>query len=86
MIAPLLAVRVESALQRGWVAWLAIAVALLAVYLPSLDHAFQYDDLHSIVENPHLRHIPLFFTDPGTFSSERRGKFGSATAGAGRLV
>ena len=61
----------SSALGRRWAARVVIAVAVLAVYLPGLDHAFQYDDLHSIVENPHLRklaNIDDFFSRPEMFT------------------
>ena len=36
---------------------LLIACAVISVYANSLDNAFQFDDRHSIVENPHLRSI-----------------------------
>ena len=53
---------------------LALLAALLgAVYGPNLDGAFQYDDLHTIVDNEAIRsldRIPGFFTDAGAaFSS-----------------
>ena len=60
-------------LQRGWLAPLVIAAAVFAVYLPNLHHAFQYDDLHSIVENPHLRslaNIDDFFWRPDMFTAD----------------
>ena len=48
-------------------------VIVIAVYANSLDNAFQYDDLHSIVENHHLRqlsNIPDFFANPELFSRD----------------
>lgn len=65
--------RWERALQTRRVAWSLIAVAVLVVYLPSLDHAFQYDDLHSIIENPHLRslaNVDDFFWRPDMFTAD----------------
>ena len=54
--------------------WRSVLVCLpLLVYLNSLQNPFHYDDLHSIVENPHireLRNIPAFFVDPTLFSAE----------------
>ena len=51
-----------------------VILALAAmVYANSLDNSFQYDDLHSIVENQHLRttaNIPAFFSDPTLFSRD----------------
>ena len=43
------------------------------LYLNSLDNRFQYDDRHSIVENPHIRslgNIPAFFVKPELFSRD----------------
>lgn len=54
-------------LQHGAV----IAIAVVLVYANSLGGSFHYDDLHSIVENPHIRSlsgIPSFFADPHSFS------------------
>ena len=55
-----------------------LVFSLLAaiLYANALHNPFHYDDRHSIEHNKHLRslrNIPQFFTDPGTFSSERRG-------------
>ena len=50
------------------------AIVLLS-YLNSIDNAFQYDDYHSLVENPHLKdleNVPLFFVDSRLFSEDRR--------------
>ena len=66
----------ERHLQRAWVAWAAIAAAILAVYLPALGSPFQYDDIHSIVENSHLRtlaHLDDFFWRPEMFSADPKG-------------
>lgn len=50
-----------------------VLCAALAVSGPGLlRSAFQYDDLHAIVGNQHLHsltQIPMYFTDPGAFSS-----------------
>ena len=54
-------------LQHGAV----IAAALVVVYANSMGGSFHYDDLHSIVENPHIRslsRIPSFFASPQSFS------------------
>ncbi|MFH1572278.1 MAG: hypothetical protein ABIL09_30080 [Gemmatimonadota bacterium] len=51
---------------------LLLAVSL-GVYANSLDGTFHYDDLHSIVENPHLRSLAQagrFFTGTEAFSSD----------------
>ena len=55
-----------------------LVYVLLAVglFFNAMENPFHYDDRHSIESNKHLRsltNIPSFFTDPGTFSSERRG-------------
>ena len=42
-----------------------------AVYVNSLDNAFQYDDEHSLTQNRNIRemaNIPRFFVEPGMFS------------------
>ena len=64
------------ALQQRRAACPLIAVAILAVYWPALDHPFQYDDIHSIVDNPHLRtlaHIDDFFWRSDMFSADTKG-------------
>ncbi|OGW44889.1 MAG: hypothetical protein A2132_02675 [Nitrospirae bacterium RBG_16_43_11] len=41
------------------------------IYFNSLHNEFQYDDYHHIVKNPYIQNtsnIPLFFTEPRTFS------------------
>ena len=43
----------------------------LLVYANHFDNGFYFDDSHTIVENHYIReirNIPLFFTDPTTFS------------------
>ncbi|MFA6110605.1 MAG: tetratricopeptide repeat protein [Candidatus Latescibacterota bacterium] len=58
--------------------WIGCGVAFLLaclLYLPSLGHGFHYDDLHSVVHNPHLRdwrNLPAFFSDPTRFSADPR--------------
>ena len=52
---------------------MALVCLPLLVYLNSLQNPFHYDDLHSIVDNPHIRelkNIPAFFVDPTLFSVE----------------
>ena len=52
---------------------LLILVCLMLLYAPAVDNSFQYDDRHSIVENPHLRALnnwPAFFVDPTLFSRD----------------
>ena len=47
------------------------ACALGMAYANSLGNGFHYDDSHSVLENPHVRHlgnIPSFFTDSAMFS------------------
>ena len=49
----------------------ACLAVLLLVYFPSFENSFQYDDFHSIVENPHVRdlgNIPAFFFRTEMFS------------------
>lgn len=58
-------------LWRGALIWGLTAL----VYAGSLNNAFQYDDIHSIVDNPHIRSpakIPAFFVDPALFSADPR--------------
>jgi hypothetical protein len=48
-----------------------IVVVTVAVYTNSLDNSFHYDDIHSLVQNPHIRslsNLPAFFYDSQTFS------------------
>jgi protein O-mannosyl-transferase len=55
----------------GW--YLALICLPMAVYLNSLQNPFHYDDIHSIVDNPHIRqlgNIPGFFVDPTLFSAQ----------------
>ena len=49
-----------------------LPLLLVLVYAGSFDNAFHYDDIHSLVENPHIRslaNIPAFFSDPTLFSA-----------------
>ena len=51
-----------------------IFVFCWAIYFNSLENSFHYDDMHSIVENPHIRtlkNIPAFFTTPEMFAKEK---------------
>ena len=59
--------------SRKEVLALAILALVVVVYASSLENSFHYDDIHSIVENPHIRslaNLPSFFLEPETFSSE----------------
>jgi protein O-mannosyl-transferase len=50
-----------------------VGAAVLVTYLGGLGNAFQYDDIHSIVDNPHIRTLdqwPAFFWRPQYFSAE----------------
>lgn len=45
----------------------------MAVYANTLNNSFHYDDLHMIVENPHIKdlaNVLQFFSDPTTFSRD----------------
>lgn len=48
-----------------------VFIAIVAIYANHFDNAFQFDDSHTVVDNPHIRslgNVPSFFTDAGTFS------------------
>ena len=48
-----------------------VLLVVLGVYANSLYNPFQYDDIHSILDNPHIRslgNIPTFFVQPEMFS------------------
>lgn len=54
--------------------WTALCVVLLvaACYSNHFENHFQFDDSHTIADNPYIRslhNIPKFFTDAGTFST-----------------
>ena len=49
----------------------ALFLSIFLAHLGSLSNDFHYDDGHSIVRNPHIRHLhnlPAFFTTPQLFS------------------
>lgn len=56
--------------------WTAVSVAVIvvagtAVFANSLPNSFQFDDSHSVVENPWIRsfrHLPRWFTDVSSFT------------------
>ena len=55
---------------------LVAAILGMVLYSGASTNPFQYDDLHSIQYNPHIRslgNLPSFFTDLHTFSSDSRG-------------
>ena len=59
-----------QATEKNAFSALLILVSLMLLYAPAVDNSFQYDDRHSIVENPHLRALdnwPAFFVDPTLF-------------------
>jgi tetratricopeptide (TPR) repeat protein len=66
----------KEALAEGravplWVALVVLAVLPSILYLNSLTNPFLYDDVHSLVDNPHVRglhNIPSFFTATTTTS------------------
>jgi len=48
-----------------------LVVAICIAYANSFQNAFQFDDFHTIIDNPairSLRNVPRFFTDATTFS------------------
>jgi protein O-mannosyl-transferase len=52
---------------------LLLLLFVAAVYANTLAGSFHYDDLHSLVLNPHVRdwaNIPAFFADPSLFSAD----------------
>ncbi|UCF81711.1 MAG: tetratricopeptide repeat protein [Acidobacteriota bacterium] len=66
----------EEALAESWAIPLWVALVVLVVlpsilYFSSLTNPFLYDDVHSLVDNPHVRglqNIPSFFTTTTTTS------------------
>ena len=63
----------KKLLQYPQAAYVLIGLITFGVYANSLHNPFHYDDLHSIVDNPHVRdigRIPSFFVDPTAFSAE----------------
>lgn len=57
------------------IAYILLAIATIGVYAHSFDNPFHYDDLHSIVDNPHIRNlgrVPSYFTDPTAFSVDAK--------------
>ena len=55
--------------QLTWI--LIVLAAVFTTYSNSFENAFEFDDLHTIVDNPAIRslhNIPRFFTDATTFS------------------
>jgi tetratricopeptide (TPR) repeat protein len=63
----------EALQSRRLLAPLVVAGLVVLVYVNSIDNSFHYDDLHVLVENPHIEDvslIPSFFTDPALFSRD----------------
>ena len=64
---------IEARGRQTWMAWTGLALLIGAVYLSGLRHPFHYDDIHSIVDNLHIRtlgNIPAFFVDPTLFAED----------------
>jgi protein O-mannosyl-transferase len=60
-------------LEKRIASGLLLVATVGLVYANTLGNSFQYDDRHSIVENPHIRslgNIPVFFTQPELFSRD----------------
>ena len=58
---------------RLYIGYAALLLLTLVVYANSLANPFHYDDIHSIVDNPHLRalvRVPSYFVDPSAFSGD----------------
>ena len=61
-------------LESLWV--ISVVCATSLAYSNSLGNSFQYDDIHSILENEHIRtfdNVARFFVDPTLFSEDPRG-------------
>ena len=62
--------KVLSGLRK--LSWISVILATVSItYSNSFHNAFEFDDLHTIVDNPAIRslhNIPRFFTDATTFS------------------
>jgi tetratricopeptide (TPR) repeat protein len=63
----------KASLQEKLGRWalLVLVILPLLIYANSLTNAFLYDDIHSLVDNPHIRkleNIPSFFTSTQTTS------------------
>ncbi len=64
--------------RYAWISWLLLVLSLGLVYSPTLSHPFHYDDLHSVVENPHIRGLggAVSLLNPDAFSVDpERGMF-----------
>ncbi len=60
---------------RRFLVCLSLTAVVLLVYSGVSDVPFQYDDFHSIVENPHIRsmsNVPAYFSHPEMFSEDPR--------------
>lgn len=58
--------------KAGSLIFLIALLGLLGIYAGALNNGFHLDDYHHIVHNPYLKtlsNIPLYFTDPQTFST-----------------
>lgn len=63
---------VNNFIYNKWAVLGLIVIISGVVYLNSLGNGFHFDDVHHIVNNPHIRsigNIPLFFVDINTFST-----------------
>lgn len=64
---------VDILLSRKYASVLLIFGIALVVYANSINNVFQYDDRHSIIENPHIRTLEntgRFFLQPELFSRD----------------
>ena len=65
----------RSLQSRELIGWGILVIALGATYWTSFNQPFHYDDVHSIVENPHIRstgNIIDFFLRPELFSADEK--------------
>lgn len=63
--------RLHALLQKRWLWFAAVGLAVLLTYSNSFHNDFEFDDFHTVVNNPAIRslkNIPRFFTDATTFS------------------
>jgi tetratricopeptide (TPR) repeat protein len=72
--APPLYARARAALSRSVrLQALVLALVTFGLYANSIEGAFQYDDFHHVVRNPHIRtlaNLPRFFAHPEMWSVE----------------
>lgn len=67
----------EGIFKRGGISLLLLLSIVFTVYSNTVQNSFHFDDYHSIVNNPYIRHpenIPSFFTSPDMFSVDRNAR------------